>query len=50
MAGQRVRLSAQPTAHITIGDAAYTDNNGYAYVNLLSTQHWGLSGDGNAGQ
>ncbi|EHK8586292.1 Ig-like domain-containing protein, partial [Escherichia coli] len=38
IAGQRVRLSAQPTAHITIGDTAYTDNNGYAYVNLLSTQ------------
>ena len=38
IAGQRVRLSAQPTAHITIGDTAYTDNNGYAYVNLISTQ------------
>ncbi|EIQ0363697.1 inverse autotransporter beta domain-containing protein [Escherichia coli] len=38
IAGQRVRLSAQPTANITIGDTAYTDNNGYAYVNLLSTQ------------
>lgn len=39
IAGQRVRLSAQPTTNITIGDTAYTDNNGYAYVNLLSTQH-----------
>lgn len=38
IAGQRVRLSAQPTTNITIGDTAYTDNNGYAYVNLLSTQ------------
>ncbi|HDQ0104039.1 TPA: inverse autotransporter beta domain-containing protein [Escherichia coli] len=38
IAGQRVRLSAQPTANITIGDTAYTDNNGYAYVNLISTQ------------
>lgn len=38
IAGQRVRLSAQPTNNITIGDTAYTDNNGYAYVNLLSTQ------------
>ncbi len=38
IAGQRVRLSAQPTSNITIGDTAYTDNNGYAYVNLLSTQ------------
>ncbi len=38
IAGQRVRLSAQPTTNITIGDTAYTDNNGYAYVSLLSTQ------------
>lgn len=38
IAGQRVILSAQPTTNITIGDTAYTDNNGYAYVNLLSTQ------------
>lgn len=38
IAGQRVRLSAQPTTNITIGDTAYTDNNGFAYVNLLSTQ------------
>ncbi|QFG84500.1 hypothetical protein D8Z76_25240 [Escherichia coli] len=38
IACQRVRLSAQPTTNITIGDTAYTDNNGYAYVNLLSTQ------------
>ncbi|WP_123003197.1 inverse autotransporter IatD [Escherichia coli] len=38
IAGQRVRLSAQPTTNITIGDTVYTDNNGYAYVNLLSTQ------------
>lgn len=38
IAGQRVRLSAQPITNITIGDTAYTDNNGYAYVNLLSTQ------------
>ncbi|HCN7288178.1 TPA: inverse autotransporter beta domain-containing protein [Escherichia coli] len=38
IAGQRVRLSTQPTTNITIGDTAYTDNNGYAYVNLLSTQ------------
>ncbi|EEV9323583.1 inverse autotransporter beta-barrel domain-containing protein [Escherichia coli] len=38
IASQRVRLSAQPTTNITIGDTAYTDNNGYAYVNLLSTQ------------
>ena len=38
IAGQRVRLSAQPTTNITIGDTAYTDNNGYAYVNLISTQ------------
>ncbi|ENH0410836.1 inverse autotransporter beta domain-containing protein [Escherichia coli] len=38
IAGQRVRLSAQPTTNITIGDTAYTDNNGYAYVHLLSTQ------------
>lgn len=38
IAGQRVRLSAQPTTNITIGDTAYTDNNGYVYVNLLSTQ------------
>lgn len=38
IAGQRVRLSAQPTTNITIGDTAYTDNNGYAYVNLLSSQ------------
>ena len=38
IAGQRVRLSAQPTTNITIGDTAYTDNTGYTYVNLLSTQ------------